>query len=348
MSSGMKSDWKFKLKDPSTGLFIATLTNARKRYLIQRLNNEQEAGFILDADDTKNAFITRGVTELYIYYLDTLFWAGQIVSRKPTANGDDEYFEYLVKDWVALLGKRHTGAESIRTFTTIDAGTIAWTLISETQALTYGSFGITLGTVESSITRSPTYDKKCILDAIRELSNLGQDGSASYGFDFEITPAKVFNVYFPYKGSIKENVIFKYPDNILTFDGFQDTWGIVNQEWGLGQHWTGETAIISRSDATSQSVYKRREAIKSYRDLSVLAMLQDMVYQDVQWLKDESLTVKFTARPDDKTAIEDYTVGDMVTVIWDKADIDESLWVYERKIDISDNDQVVVSLVLGD
>ena len=66
-----------------------------------------------------------------------------------------------------------------------------------------------------------------------------------------------------------------------------DSWGIVNQEWGLGKHWTGNTAVVSRADATSQTTYKRREAIKNYSDMSVLAFLQDMVWQDIQWLKDK-------------------------------------------------------------
>ena len=347
--AGEKSEWKFKIKDPSTGKFIANITNAKKRWFVEKLNQESEAGFVLDADDSKctTTILSLGVNELYIYYNDTLKWAGQLVSARKIANGDDIYWEVMAKDWAALLGKRFCGVESIREFTTIDAGTIAWTLIDETQTLANGDFGITEGTIEASITRSPVYDKKNVLAAIRELSNMGKDNESNYGFDFEITPLKVFNVYYPYKGTIREEVVFRYPGNCESFEAFVDTWDIVNHEWGLGRHWTGETAIISRSDATSQTTYKRREAIKSYKDMSVLAFLQDMVWQDVQWLKDPQTVIRFTARVDDKTGIDDYNVGDGVTVVCDSFDVDEWLWVYERKIVISDDDEPLVTLVAG-
>ena len=288
-----------------------------------------------------------GVNELYIYYNGTLKWAGQLVSTRKTAKGDDIYWEVTAKDWVALLGKRFCGVENIRTFTTTDSGQIAWTLINETQALANGNFGITLGTIEVSQTRSPSYDKKNVLEAIKELSNLGKDTESNYGIDFEVTPLKVFNVYYPYKGTIRQDVVFRYPGNCETFEALVDSWGIVNQEWGLGQHWTGNTAIVSRADATSQTTYKRREAVKNYRDMSVLQFLQDMVWQDVQWLKDPLTVVRFEARVDGKSGIDSYDVGDGVAVVCDKLDIDEWLWVYERKIDIGENDELKVTLTVG-
>lgn len=343
-----KSEWKFLIKD-SSGDTIASLTNAKKRWFVERLNQQREAGFLLDADDANcNATtLSLGVNELHIYYLGTLKWAGQLATARKIAKGNDIYWDVLAKDWVSLLGKRFIGVEAVREFTTTDAGTIAWTTIDETQSLTNGDFGITEGTIQASINRSVTYDRKNILELTRELSNMGKDGEASYGFDFEITPEKVFNVYYPYKGTIKNEVIFRYPGNCEDFEALVDSWGIVNQEWGLGRHWTGETAIISRADATSQTTYKRREAIKSYNDMSVLAFLQDMVYQDIQWLKDLSTVVKFTSRVDEKTGINDYDVGDGVVVVNDKFDIDEWLWVYERKIEIDDSDELKVTLTLG-
>ena len=348
--TGEKSEWKFKIKNPSTGKFVATLTNARKRWFVERLNDETEAGFILDADDSKAtaAILNLGVNELHVYYQGTLKWSGQLASAKKIAKGNDIYWEVLAKDWMALLGKRYCGVESLREFVTTDAGQIAKTLIQETQALANGSFGITYGTIQVSIARSPTYDKKNVLEAIKELSNIGEDGSASYGFDFEVTPLKVFNVYYPYKGTIRNGVVFRYPGNCENFEAFVDSWGIVNHEWGLGRHWTGNTAVVSRSDATSQTIYKRREAIKNYKDMSVLEFLQDMVWQDIQWLKDPATVIRFESRVDEKTGINDYNVGDGVVVVCDKFNIDEWLWIYERKIEIQENDELLVTLTVGD
>ncbi len=346
---GIKSKWKFKIKNPNTGKWVANLQNARKRWFVERLNDQAEAGFILDADDVKctAAILNLGVNELHIYYGNTLKWAGQLASVRKIAKGDDIYWEVLVKDWVALLSKRFCGVESLKEFTTTDAGVIAWTLVDETQSLANGDFGITEGVIDISQTRSPVYDKKNILEAIKELSNIGKDTESNYGFDFEITPLKVFNIHYPYKGTIRDGVVFRYPNNCEDFEALVDSWGIVNHEWGLGRHWTGQTAIVSRSDATSQTTYKRREAIKNYRDMSVLAFLQDMVWQDIQWLKNPSTVIKFVNRVDAKTGIDDYNVGDGVTVVCDKFNIDEWLWVYERKVEIGDDDELRVSLVVG-
>ena len=344
----LKTHWRLLIKD-SSGNIIASLVNARKRWFVERLNDEGEAGFVLDADDSKcnSTILNLGVNELHIYYDNALKWAGQLVSAKKIARGDDIYWEVLAKDWVGLLSKRFCGVESLREFTTTDGGLVAWTLIDETQSLANGDFGITQGTLQASVNRTVTYDRKNILEAIKELSNIGEDGAASYGFDFEITPLKVFNVYYPYKGTIHNDVVFRYPGNCENFEAFVDSWGIVNQEWGLGQHWTGDTAIVSRSDATSQTTYKRREAIKNYRDVSVLAFLQDMVWQDIQWLKDPSTVIRFESRVDAKSGINSYSVGDGVVVVCDKFDIDEWLWVYERKIEIDESDELKVTLTVG-
>jgi len=115
----------------------------------------------------------------------------------------------------------------------------------------------------------------------------------------------------------------------------------------MGKHWTGVDALVSRSDATSQAEYKRREAIKNYSDVSVLNFLQDLVWQDIQWNKNPQTTISFEARVDQKVEINDYNVGDGVTIICDAFDISEWLWVYERKVEIDDNDVLKVSLTVG-
>ncbi len=345
-----KSNWKFIIKDDN-GNNVASLVNARKRWFIQRLNDESEAGFILDADDDNcnSTILNLGINELYIYYKEILMWSGQLVSAKKIASGDDIYWEVFAKDWVSLLGKRFVGIDKPLEYITTDAGEIAWNLIDTTQNEVYGDFGITKGTIQPSITRSPVYDRKNILEAIKELSNQGDESSAdTWGFDFEITPEKVFNVYYPYMGTVRQGVVFRYPGNCENFEALVDSWTIVNHEWGFGKHWTGNDAVVERSDATSQAIYKRREKLKSYSDVSVLAFLQDMVWQDIQWLKEPSQIIRFDARVDEKVRITDYNVGDGVVVVNDKFDIDELLWVFERKVEIDENDELNVRLTVGD
>jgi len=149
-------------------------------------------------------------------------------------------------------------------------------------------------------------------------------------------------------GTVREGVVFRYPGNCENFEALVDSWTIVNNEWGFGKHWTGNDAVVERSDATSQATYKRREKLKSYSDVSVLAFLQDMVWQDIQWLKEPSQIIRFDTRVDEKVKITDYNVGDGVVVVNDKFDIDELLWVFERKVEIDENDELNVRLTVGD
>ncbi len=58
--------------------------------------------------------------------------------------------------------------------------------------------------------------------------------------------------------------------------------------------------------------------------------------------------MRFNARVDEKVQLEDYNVGDAVTVVCDSFDVDEWLWVYERKIEVGDDDEPKVTLTLGD
>lgn len=344
-----KSDWKFLIRNPS-GEYVASLVNARKRWFREALNHGGAAGFILDAaDDYCNTTILAvNQNELIIEYKGIKLWGGQIISRNRVASGDDRYWEITAKQFFNLFEKRFcgynksTGISDPREFIATDAGMIAWTLINESQSESNGSWGITQGTIQTSLPRTKSYEKANIAEAIVELAD------NDYGFDFEITPGKVFNVYYPWKGSVKDGVVFRYPGNCRNMECMEDGWDMVNHELGIGRHWGGQEIYYVVDDATSQTAYKRREKIASYKDVEVQAFLNDMVTEDVAWLKDLNRVVKFTARVDEKTDLTEYGLGDLVRVVSDCLDVDDSFYVYERSIKIGENNEPEVDLVLGD
>ena len=345
----MKSNWKFLIRNPS-GNYIASLANARKRWFREALNHGGAAGFILDATDSMclDTILAINQNELIVEYKGTKLWGGQLVSRRKVASGNDKYWEITARQFFNLFEKRFcgynksTGISDPREFVTTDGGTIAWTLINESQSEVNGSWGVTQGTIQTSVSRTRTYEKKNIAEAIIELAD------NDFGFDFEITPDKVFNVYYPFKGSVKDNVVFRYPGNCEDMDCLEDGGDMINHELGLGRHWGGQEIYYVVDDVGSQTSYKRREKIASYKDVGVQAFLNDMVTEDVSWLKDLHKVVKFKARIDEKTDLTDYELGDLVRTVADDFDINECFYVYERVVDIGEDDEPRVTLTLGD
>lgn len=345
----LSTGWKFLIRD-SSGKYIASLVNARARWFKEALNHGGSAGFIIDAtdDNCTEDILAINQNELIIKYKGYDMFGGQISAIKQIADGNNIYWEVVAKQFFNLLEKRYcgynksTGLSEPREFTTTDAGTIAWTLIDESQNEVNGDLGITQGTIQSSVNRTKSYERKNIAEAIIELAD------NDYGFDFEITPDKVFNVYYPFKGTTRDNVVFRYPGNCEEMEVLKDGWDMVNHELGLGRHWGGQEIYYVVDDATSQGTYGRREKIASYKDVEIQAFLNDMVTEDVAWNKDINKIIKFKSFIDDKSDLYMYELGDSVRVIADIFDINENLFVYERAVEIDDNDTAVVSLTLGD
>jgi len=73
-----------------------------------------------------------------------------------------------------------------------------------------------------------------------------------------------------------------------------------------------------------------------------------MVDEDIAYNKDVNKVIKFSSFVDDKTEPYRYELGDSVRVVADDLDLNEMLYVYERKFQIDENDEVTVDLTLGD
>lgn len=118
----------------------------------------------------------------------------------------DLVLKVVAVDYFGLLAKRVVGVPSNIYIPAADAGAIAWDLINNSQNSNspYSDWGITEGSIATSVDRERTYRFDKIYEAIRKLCR----DEVKNGFDFEITPAKEFNVYYPTKGQALPNLIF--------------------------------------------------------------------------------------------------------------------------------------------
>src|SRR3990167_6617864 len=139
------------------------------------------------------------------------------------------------------------------------------------------------------------------------------DADAETGFDFEITPANIFNVYYPFQGSTKRNIIFKYPGAIERLEQIDQSGEIVNFRVGLCKAF-GETEIRTRSsDATSITTYGRREDVSNYRDVDNVTTLGNMISGDILRSKNLVAVYRITVNQDSSNyEWGDWDVGDSV------------------------------------
>lgn len=128
----------------------------------------------------------------------TLRWSGMVWGVE--ADIVNQTVDLNCEGWYSLFRHRHVD-DSVG-FNGTEQFNIAWSLINTAQGVTYGNMGITRWGSEtpSGVTRKRVYccyEKTTLADAIEELA------FADDGFDFDITPAKVWRAWYPMRGSSK-------------------------------------------------------------------------------------------------------------------------------------------------
>lgn len=233
------------------------------------LNREGDCQFEISLTDPNYDLLAIGSREIYIYRDTTLAWAGSLTLANGTFGGKNETVTIYAKGFFDLFRYRFTGASRI--FSATDAGTIAWTLIDESQALTDGDYGIDQGTIDTSVDRDRTYEYKNVYEAIVQLSEV------LYGFDFDVTDTKEFNVHYPQKGADKsDNVIFDISKNLESIDFVQDFSEPANSIILLGAGNGSAMPVVTRTDTNMRSQYKLRQLINAQKDVSETATLESI------------------------------------------------------------------------
>jgi len=350
------SNWTFKIKD-ADGNLIANLLGAKKRKIKIGLNKAGEASFVYELEElhdladklgyTVNSLIGLGRHTLECSRGDTTYFAGQIIEMKKDLNADSAQVEIKGLGFFWLLGTRYVGIDEDKEYTDIDAGSIAWDLIDTVQSEPYGDFGITQGTIQTSLNRTISFSRKSVKEAIEELA------IAENGFDFEITHDKVFNVYYPQKGSdISESIVFRYPSNhVISIKEIRDASELANSVFAIGSGFGLEEVNVERDNVDSQMIFGKREKILPIKDMPNATVLGDIADQYVNMFGQiiPYYKIKFINSDDFVPNLGDFNLGDRVglKINEDYFEIDQSFRVFEIVITIQDNDLEMVDLVVG-
>jgi len=248
----------------------------------EELNNDRSATVSFDRQTLREIsekygkspiyVLSNTYREIYIYdENDNLIYGGYIADLQfSRGNSEEGNMTVASKGFFSLLNKRFTN--NLREYSSQDLSDIAWDLINYTQGLTYGNFGITRGADPTTRSADRTFQYKNIAEAIEGMSNK----ETKDGFDFEITNAKVFNVYYPNKDSVKRNIVLENGHNIINYNirkPFIDAMANQVIVYGDGM---GEDALIETRDAENafKNAFFLLQDTLSEKDVRLVATLQ--------------------------------------------------------------------------
>lgn len=304
----------------------------------------------ISLNTTVDALFDVNRNELRLYRDDTLISAGSLNYLGASFQPDKATITIEALGWLELFGSRYTGlstAPSTWYYSGVDAGQIAWGLINASQSQTNGNFGITQGTIQPSVTRDRTdYDYTNIRDAIIALSEVQN------GFDFEFTPEKVFNVYYPKIGTRREDVTFTFPGNIRDLGFTRDGAIMANKIHAIGSGNGSQRFQTSVEDTTAQEAYGLREQVFRYNDISRVTTLTEHGQEELRlrktFLDVPTLTLSGNVSPEFGT----YRIGDEVRIdITERTEAFGTLndWyrIEELGLSVDENDAETVNVKLS-
>ena len=301
------------------------------------------AKVISDAYSTDILFLfTSGLRELWIQKNNIKVYIG-VISDLSIQKDDKGFLRVDIASvgYLTLLSKRRTSNKRI--FTNTDAGVIAQTLVDESQQsdLPYSDLGITFGSIAPSVNRDRTYRFDNVKDSIIKLSN----ENLKNGFDFDIDNNKIFNVYYPTKGTLKNNIFFD-EQNIINYRFRKPLiLSLANQVYAIGEGFNDNVLFTKRTSAAEyRAVFTLLEDAVSERDVKELATLEDK--GDRYLLDNQSPRISIEINHlDDNPDINNYELGDSFRVTIPEINLmNEVKRVYKRAFSIDTNSLAQVTI----
>lgn len=303
----------------------------------KRLNNSGFLEFVLDFQDPKcrNSNLLGGLNFVKYYRNNILTWSGEIDLLDDYLDPDKGKVKVRCVSWFELLKFRYTAAERI--FTSTNEGLILQTLVNETQALTDGDFGITIGSNTSADLRDRTYQYKNIRDAFIQMSEVID------GLDFEITPDRELNIYERKGTDLTSSVILNYADNIKSLRRIRDWSQLKNKTTALGEGTLTQTG----SDPALSAVYKLREDIIQHPDISEATTLLGHAQEEVSVYKNPQRIFNIVLNDNcERPDLSEYDVGDTVQLIIEEGLIKERTQVRIMGINVKIDNEGTESVSL--
>lgn len=242
-------------------------------------------------------------TDVKIKRNNTYLFGAQVVSV-DFAFGTDSYTASITcTGYLNLFNDRYVTA----TYTQVERTTIATNIITLTQAQSYGSLGITLGTQYMTGALSDrTYQQDNVKLKLQQLAALSDSP-----FDMAISWDKVFTTY-QQIGSLRSDVYFVYGgplSNVAEFGMEQSALRLYNKVTGLSSGFGDVTGTSLALDVPSAQNYLLRERYIQYNSVKVQSTLDEntLAYKELhkEILELPKMTVTGNELPDNFLSVGD-------------------------------------------
>lgn len=351
---GQTSKYSIELVNKA-GLLLADLSGrASSRSLRLSRNEAEEISWSIDLNDFEkycrdigqepDNLLIGGSTEIRIKRLGTYLAGGQLVYDEGDVTADSQTLEIRATGFLNLFADRYTSI--LQTYTATQGPSIAANAITTSQALTNGSYGVTIGLLATPGLHDRTYRRTNIKDLIQNFGDL-QTGA----FDHQFTYNKVFNTYTRI-GNNRPDVIFEYPGNIISFRIPRDSTRLANQIIALGSGNGEETQTqVTVNDTSSQLSYALRQRVITPNSVSTVATLTDHANAEKAAYAYPMQLPYIVVDGNKAPFITDYGIGDYVRVRIGQyrlyRNIDALFRVEAIDLDVDDNDSERIVLTLS-
>lgn len=274
---------------------------------VEALNDSGSISFEMDLEHPKcdPTILAPGKKEIWLLRYGVKVWGGYLEFAQPSM--DQATVRFSGPGYLGMFSSRFINSDL--NYVGVDQFQIGWNLINYSQGKTNGALGITRGSAATSgVTRDRHYQAwefASILDSLQELT------AVNNGFDIEIDQNRVYNNFYPTKGSAIGQR-FELGKNISGLSYDVDATSMANYIAALGSGTGSNMCIAVVSDATSEAAFGLREESLSMTDIKNYSTLQDA--------SSAELVVKKGARIQPQLACEDppfdiagnsiYSVGD--------------------------------------
>lgn len=328
------NDYSFEIWN-RTGSLIADLTGiATDRTFEAERNAAGQINFNIDAKllndyATANstsgaAILSPGANEVRVKRGATYLMGGKISYFETTGSGAEKEVSVKADGFLNLFKDRFY--EKQRVFTGVQASTILWTVIDETQTAssnfydssmaalpssTDTTFGVTQGTLDTIGTKDRTYDiGKNVKDILVQMTELQTTAT-----DIYFTYDKIFNAVVR-QGSDKPGIVFETGKNIISYRFPVDAQSLANRVLTTGSGSEGGGTLVTSvvQDTSSQTNYRVRQLMRQFNSISEQDTLDDHGNAYLAAAKDPLNVPEITVDLNGDIDIEDLWVGDRVTV----------------------------------
>lgn len=278
------------------------------------LNGIGGCSFDMDVYDQKTIVsnLYRFRNQIIVKDNNTIVWFGPIVKVSGGFSDVKGVVKIEALSYLAHFNARFTSG----IFVNDDAGTIASTIITDTQALTNGSLKVSNGTIATTINRDRTYYNKPISDAISDLANVEN------GFDFAFTPvydsfnklASIqFNVYTAL-GVIRDDLPkLRLGENVEDVS-FATQNEIVNTVTALGAGSGSGVLTGTATNGSSQQAFTRREGIVKFSDVFVQSTIDQKAAEVLNLDQSDRYDLNITLMPETAPRFGDFILGDLLPI----------------------------------